>query len=142
MRNQPVEFFLVDTGGFERLGGNIAQRIDRNLEHLAAFHHDRRICRSRLVKVFRRTNRVIQQLLVLAVRTEMTGQDAGLAGRLHDHGARAVSEQDAGVAIVPVDKLGDALGPDDECALRLPGLDKLISCRQRVDETRCRQPQD
>ena len=61
--------------------------------------------------------------------------DARFLGRLEHDGAGAVTEENRGAAIAPVDNATQRLGTDHERAFRIAEFDELVRNRERVDET-------
>ncbi len=90
VRNQPVKFILRDAGLFENFGRNIAQSLDGYFEDLITGHHDRRFIGTCCVQIFRHTDRVIQQVFVLAIGTEMGCQNSRPVSRRDDDSASPI----------------------------------------------------
>ena len=126
MRNEPVEFALVDIVCLERLLRDSTQGFYSNLEHLVATHDDAYLVGTRSRKVFRRTDRVIQQFLVFSIGTQVRRDDSRLIRWLDDDGARTIAKQNASTAIIPVDQLGDDLGADNQGTLCFTGSNELV----------------
>ncbi len=56
----------------------------------------------------------VQQVLCRSVGPHVPAQQLSLRGGVEDEGTSAVTEQDCGVAVVPVDDPAHGLGPDQE----------------------------
>ncbi len=110
--------------GAQRLLGDVRQRAHRALEDLAPVHHHlvalgaQALLRHRLLRAAARDGQDVRQR---AVRAQVGGQDAPLrllGGRQH-HRPGPVTKEDTGVAVRPVDDLGEQVRADDECPLHL-----------------------
>ena len=137
--HQPVEFFLRDASVLKGFRRDFAKRFDGNLEDFVAGHDDLRSIGTRRGQIGGLPDRIIKQVFMLPVRTQMTGDNALLFGRFQYDRACAIAEQYASVAITPVDELGDALGTYYQRAFSLAGFDEFVGGGQRIDKTRaCR----
>ena len=137
MRDEPVDVGGGVAGGAEGVLDHVGDHRNRMLEHRAPFHPQMpdRLRRGR-------TAVDIQFRFVTPVGTQMSGQDAailaraGLLLRFHHDGTRAVAEQHAGGAVVPVENARERLGPDDQSTLVGSSAEKSVGDRQRVDKAR------
>ena len=78
VRYKPVEFFLAHTGFVERLLGDRTERLHGHFEHFVARHHDSGFTGPGNSQIAGHANRVIQQVLVLPVGAQCTGDNARL----------------------------------------------------------------
>ena len=77
----------------------------------------------------------MQYLPRFAVTTELAGNQAALLlARLDDDGAGAIPEQHGGVALGPVQQLGQSLGTDHQHPLHHAGLHQGGGDREGIDE--------
>ncbi len=136
VRDQPVDRMAVEAMVREGLLDHGVQGLDRDLEHVVAAHHHLHAVVGLVLEAHRDPDRVVQQLLVRAVRVQVRGQDAGLVVGLEHHRAGAVAEQHAGAAVAPVDHARQGFGTHHQRALRGPAAHELVGDPQRVEETR------
>ena len=78
-----------------------------------------------------------EQVRLSAIGAHHRGQQAVRVGAvLQDRRARAVAEQHAGVAVLPIDDGGELLRADDQDGVVGAGHDELLGDFQAVDEAR------
>ena len=136
VRNEPVDVAALDSILRQRFVDQLRQRPDGNLEHFVPLHLQAvgRVV-AKLIESLRHAVREVEQVLVLAVRMQVSADDARLIRRREDDRASAVAEKYSGPAVGPVDESGQALDADHKGALRLAEPDVLVGDRERVDES-------
>ena len=122
VRNQPVDLADVNAGLGAGVAGGAVQHRDGLLEDGLAVHAQEGVASDAAVGDVAFG---AEDLGLRAIGMQLGGQDAGLVGSLEDHGAGAVAEQHAGLAVVPVQDARKHLGADDQRAARAPARMKL-----------------
>ena len=137
MRHQPIDRRLFQLVRRQRLFDDGIERLDRDLEHFVAGHHDAHAGVLLVeLEARRHADRIEQQFLVRAVGMQVRGQDARLARRLQHDRAGTVTEQHAGAAVGPVEHARQRFGADHQRTFRGPRTHELVGGRQRENETR------
>src|SRR5690606_16511328 len=114
-------------------------RARRELEDLRALHLEEVVASlDRLVRRGRATASPwdMDEIGADAVASEVVVEDArllALGAREHDR-ARAITEEDAGLAVLPIDESRERLGPDDEHVAEDARADETRADGERVDE--------
>ena len=132
VRDQPVERFLVETVGGERLVHRLAELGDGNLEDLVPRHRDRELgC-----KAPGNAAAAVQQILVATVGMQVRREYPRRRTRLEYHGAGAIGEQHRGATVAPIGDARQGFRADDQRAPGFPAAHVLVGDRQRVHESR------
>ena len=117
----------------ERLARALLEHAHRELEDRAAVHLERGIALDRAAADV--AGRV-EDRRVAAVGVQVAGEDAGRVRGLEHDRARAVAEEHAGAAILPVEDAREDLGADHERAAMRARADEEVGGGERVDEAR------
>ena len=123
VRHEPVDAFGIVAGRLEGIDDHVGDHADGVLEDLAALH-------AQMTHGLGRGRPAVDEQLglVAAVGAQMRGYHAAVGGglarlllRLQNHRARAIAEQHAGAAIIPVEDARESLGADHQRALEGAG---------------------
>jgi hypothetical protein len=135
-----MEATIANLLGGDAVDGRLAHRVDGVLEDLASLHRESRgFCRG--APGHRGAGRAaagnVEQLRLGSVGPELGGKDASASvGRGDEDGdARSVTEKDAGVAVVPVDKGAELFRADDEGVAEGTGPDRVAGELHRIKES-------
>src|SRR6056297_508882 len=134
VRNQPVEVVFFHVVVRQRLVDDPAQRVDRNLEHLVALHAYGQPAARLGPEAPGYADIDAEQVGMVAIGMNVSGQNTRLGIGLQYRRARAVAEQHAGRAVVPVDHPREGFGTHHENTPGIAGLDVLGGDRKCVDE--------
>ena len=136
MRHDPVDIVGRQIGQRQHLAHHARQIGDRVAEYLAAFH-------AHLADRTRRRGSAIdiEQLVMPPVGMEFRRQHTAPRRRVavaspEHNGARAVAEQDAGRAILPVEDAAERFRPDDQRVGRRACADHAFRDRDGIKKAR------
>ena len=132
VRDQPVHLRRRHACRRQDFAGDIGQHLDRELEHRLPVHAQEGIAGGHAPADLTGNG---QDAVVAAVGVKGAGQQARLIGSFHHHGTGAVTEQDAGAAVLPVEDARKHLGADHQRALMRAGADELFGDGHGVDKT-------
>jgi hypothetical protein len=133
VRHVDVDLVDAEVALRQDLLGRADHHARGELEDLGAVHLHELVG---LLEVPRAAARQPQVLAAAPVRAELEPQEAAVGHRLHDDGARPVSEEDERRAIVPVEDLREEVAADDERPPREARRDHAVGLREGVHETR------
>ena len=131
MRNEPIKIRYLQTGGLKDFVGPFFEHADSKFKNGSAIHVNER--RTRHLATVHATGHA-KHVLVAAIGMQFRRENAGLVARGYHYSASAVTEQDTGAAIVPVEDARVHFCPDHQHMSGLAGADEQIRNRECVHE--------